>query len=124
MINNFKCVRQRLAPLWSSEEKSPISGRWIKVDDFVGLSVLPDRWIKLLEVFPEEEIGIIFDRYSGLLGDIGLVPFAGTDGEVVICIGSEGDSFGEIYLYDPDFGLFSMSGDLDVFLSKLHDNPD
>ena len=124
MTNKVLCIRQMLAPLWSAGSVSLISGRWIRLDDFMGLSVLPDRWIKLLELFPEEELDVICDRYSALLGDVGLVPFVGADGEVVICVGSEGDAFGGIYLFDPDFGLFSMSTGLDGFLSKLHDNPD
>lgn len=124
MTNKFSRVRQMLASLWSTGDVSLISGRWLRLDDFMGLSVLPDRWIELREHFPEEELDLISHRYSALLGEAGLVPFVGTEGEVVICIGSEGDTFGGIYLFDPDFGLFSMSTDLNGFLSKLHNNPD
>jgi hypothetical protein len=80
---------------------------------------VPDEYVYLEEVFPEDEIEEIWDNYKSYLQEHKIFPFIGTLGESVICIGYDEQNYGKIYYFDFDFGYFLLEENLDAFVKKL-----
>lgn len=82
---------------------------------------IPDDVILIREIFPHDEIEVIYENYKLYLSQFEIFPYLGTLGDAVICIGFGQANKGNIYYFDFDFGDFYLDKNLEEFCSKLLD---
>jgi len=78
-----------------------------------------DELLEIDEVFPENELDMIYKRFQPYLGQYGVFPFLGILGGNVIAIGNTSANHEQIYYYDFDFGMFELDSTLEEFLDRL-----
>lgn len=109
-----------LEKIWEEPLNSNILSRRINVSNYCELEKeIPDQFILIEEVFPENDINDIFLNYKPYIGELEILPFLGTLGEATICIGFGKLNKGKIFYFDFDFGCFSLDDSLDEFIAKL-----
>jgi len=97
-----------------------VAGKSIKVSRYPEMAEgIPDDILEIHEVFPEDELEVIAERFQPYLGEYGVVPFLCTLGDNVAAIGVEPTNWGRIYYYDSDFGIFELDSSLEEFLAGL-----
>ncbi len=100
--------------------KSNLPSKQIKTSRYVALSSqIPDDVLVIDEVFPEEELDVINERFQPYLKEYGVYPFLGVLGGNVVAIGFKDSNHGKIFYYDFDFGIFELDATLDEFLTGL-----
>jgi len=121
-MNEYTIIQKLIEKIWRAPLSKEILTKKIDVSLYENLkSKIPDKYIFLEEIFPEEEIETIWDSYKSYLQEDKIFPFIGTLGESVICIGYDEQNYGKIYYFDFDFGCFLLEEKLDVFINKLVD---
>jgi len=113
-------IQKLIEKIWKAPLSQEILTKKVDVSLYNELkSKIPDEYVYLEEIFPEDEIQEIWDNYKLYLQEYKIFPFIGTLGESVICIGYDEENFGKIYYFDFDFGCFLLEENLDDFLKKL-----
>ena len=113
-------VQKLIEKTWKAPLSQEILTKKVNVSLYNELKrKIPDEYVYLEEVFPEDEIEEIWDNYKSYLQENKIFPFIGTLGESVICIGYDEQNYGKIYYFDFDFGDFLLENNLDSFVKKL-----
>lgn len=121
-MNEYTIIQKLIEKIWKAPLSKEILTKKLDVSLYEDLkSKIPDKYIFLEEIFPEEEIETIWDSYKSYLQEDKIFPFIGTLGESVICIGYDEQNYGKIYYFDFDFGYFLLEEKLDGFINKLVD---
>ncbi len=119
-MNKYMIVQKLIEKTWKAPLSQEILTKKVNVSLYNELKrKIPDEYVYLEEVFPEDEIEEIWDNYKSYLQENKIFPFIGTLGESVICIGYDEQNYGKIYYFDFDFGDFLLENNLDSFVKKL-----
>lgn len=107
--------------LWTDERVSYLPTKKVDVKLYKELHhTIPDSFLLIEEVFPEEELDDIWTNYKPYLAQYNIFPVIGTLGDAVICIGYSQESRNKVYYFDFDFGCISFDNqDLEEFILHL-----
>ena len=116
--------KQRVMPLIGTILHNPVRSnllsKHIKASKYPNLSAqIPDDVLIIDEVFPEEELDSINERFEPYLKEYSVFPFLGILGGNVVAIGYGNSNEGRIYYYDFDFGIFELDATIEEFLNGL-----
>ncbi len=119
-MNEYSIIQKLIGRIWKIPLSQELLTKKIDVSLYNKLkSKLPDEYVYLEEIFPEDEIEGIWGNYKEYLQEYKIFPFIGTLGEGVICIGFNDQNYGKIYYFDFDFGHFLLEESLDYFVKKI-----
>ena len=119
-MNEYTIIQKLIKKVWTAPLSQEILTKKVGASLYNELkSKIPDEYVYLEEVFPEDEIEEIWNNYKSYLQEHKVFPFIGTLGESVICIGYDEQNYGKIYYFDFDFGCFLLEENLDNFVKKL-----
>ena len=119
-MNEYMIIQKLIEKIWKAPLSQEILTKKVDVSLYKELKIkIPDKYVYLEEIFPEDEIEEIWGNYKSYLQENKIFPFIGTLGESVICIGYDEQNYGKIYYFDFDFGDFLLENNLDGFVKKL-----
>ena len=119
-MNEQTIIKKLIAEVWKALLDQNILNKKVDISLYEKLKrEIPDKYVYLEEIFPEDEIEEIWNNYKPYLQEHKIFPFIGTLGETVICIGYDERNYGKIYYFDFDFGCFFLEENLDNFVKKL-----
>jgi hypothetical protein len=114
---NWQHVENLLFKAWDNKLK--LLSSYIDVSLYKEIEEqIPDSIITIESVFSIDDIkGFNLEPY---FIDLEIIPFIGTLGDTVICIGIGSHNTNKIFYFDFDFGCIPFGeDDLDQFISKL-----
>ncbi|MGS2763139.1 SMI1/KNR4 family protein [Sinomicrobium pectinilyticum] len=112
-------IKHLIERIWEEPLHTRLLSEKIDLAGYKGLGDIPDRYIPIEEVFPENELNAIWNRFKPYLHTYKVFPFLGTLGEAVIGIGYGRQNSGRLYYFDFDFGCFPLDDNLDHFIAGL-----
>lgn len=120
-MEDISSIKHLIEEIWIEPLCTDILSKKVDVSIYSGLSKqIPDQYLIIEEVFPEDELGDIWGNFEPYLSEHEIFPFLGTLGEAVICIGFSKINKGKIFYFDFDFGCIPFDNDLlSDFLGKL-----
>lgn len=117
---NRQLVMSLISPVLDDRIKGILLSKKIDVSRYATLlNQIPDNVLVIDEVFPEDELDIINERFEPYLKVYNVFPFLGITGGCVIAIGYGSSNTGKIYYYDFDFGIFELDATIEEFLAGL-----
>lgn len=119
-MNEFEKVKNYIEKVWVSPLGDELKSHKIDTSIYSELGgQVPDKYLVIEEVFPQDEIDDIWDNFKPHLSEHEIFPFVETLGEGVICVGYGQSNKGKIYYFDFDFGHFLLDDSFDEFTNKL-----
>lgn len=117
---NRQFIMSLMSLVLQGQSKGTLVSKQIDVSRYATLSSqIPDDVLVIDEVFPEDELVEISERFEPYLKVYCVFPFLGITGGNVIAIGYGGSNKGKIYYYDFDFGIFELDATIEEFLAGL-----
>jgi len=119
-MNQSEILKSLLQIVWETETSKKLETQKVDTSLYEKLAAeIPDKYIHIEDVFSEEKIKEILGNYNDELNKFNVVPFLGTLGATVICIGTGEGNKGKVSLHDYDFGHYELEQTLQTFLNKL-----
>ena len=119
---NYENIKNDLKEIWRDPLHKELITKKLDVSTYETLNgVIPDKYLNIDEVFPEDEIDEIWNNFKPYLQEHNIFPFIRTLDESVICMGYGDNNNGKIFYFNFDFGCIPLEESLDKFLSGLID---
>lgn len=120
-MNIATTIKSMLAPVW--EQEGELLDKVVDLTDYDAVNqAIPDDTLPIEEVFAEDELEEVYLNFVPYLDNEAILPFMGSYGNAVFCLGIGEESQGYVYYFDLDFGLHLLTKEgLTTFVCSLKD---